>query len=164
LVVLVTPVIDYKVRDYCLLPYPDHPKGCPNYGKSDRCPPIIGYFDEIYDLSQPIYAIVGEYDLKSHVDNLRLKHNNWSERQLRCVLYWQKTARKLLREEVNDWLIYNPQFTPTQCPEAMGLNVIKTLNTVNVKLQFPPIDIVHLVVICGILKNTINKSVEIELF
>ena len=89
LLIKVNPVIDYTVRALCVEPYEAHPKGCPNVGKCDRCPPEAPLFDRFFDTSKPIYAIVNEFDLGSHVERLRVKHPDWSERQLRCVLYWQ---------------------------------------------------------------------------
>ncbi|KKK81159.1 hypothetical protein LCGC14_2816310, partial [marine sediment metagenome] len=25
-------IIDHRAREWCKLPYPNHPRGCPNYG------------------------------------------------------------------------------------------------------------------------------------
>ena len=33
-------VVDYRARDWCRLPYPDHPRGCPNFGRRADCPPM----------------------------------------------------------------------------------------------------------------------------
>lgn len=47
----VTPVIDYKMRALCVKPYYNHKKGCPNFNKKAGCPPGIGFFDKMNDLS-----------------------------------------------------------------------------------------------------------------
>jgi len=151
MIIQVEPVIDYKTRDWCLLPYPDHPKGCPNYGKSAKCPPQIDYFDKIYNMSKPVFAIVGDYNLKAHIDKMWLKHPNWTDRQLRCVLYWQQTARKELWKDVNKWISENPGYYPTQCAEAMGVNLVKTMHKVGINLEFPPKEKVNLVVLAGVI-------------
>ena len=86
----------------CALPYPGHPKGCPNLGKKCGCPP---YASMIFDHIQlPYYAIVNEFNLESHVDSLRIRHPTWSERQLECCLYWQPKARKQLNKLIKDFL------------------------------------------------------------
>ena len=74
LIIQVNPIIDYSVRKLCVQPYYNHPKGCPNFNKKDGCPPIAKYFDKVYDTNQPVYAICNIFDLKSHVE--RMKINN----------------------------------------------------------------------------------------
>lgn len=153
MVIRVYPVIDNRVFDYCRMPYNENRKGCPNYGISEKCPPKAGRYDENYRIDSPIYAIIGNYNLEEHVEKMKLLHPDWSERQLRCVLYWQGSARKQLWNEANKWLDDHPEYEATQCPEGQGVNVIRTLSAVGVRLIFPPKKIVNLVVFAAIPKQ-----------
>jgi len=135
----VCPVLDYTVRGLCVRPYPLHPKGCPNVGKCDRCPPDAPLFDEVYDISSPIYAVVNEFDLAGHVARMAAKNPAWSDRQLKCVLYWQNTARKQLSEKIEVALAALPGYTATGCPEGMGVDVTATLSQVGIILEWPPV-------------------------
>lgn len=96
MIIQVTPVIDYSVRNLCVNPYPGHPKGCPNFDKKKGCPPGAALYDQVYDLSKSVYAIINKFDFKAHTDRMRNLHPEWSERQVRCCLYWQKGARREL--------------------------------------------------------------------
>ena len=117
----VIPVIDRKVRGLCKKPYYNHPKGCPNFGIKEGCPPKIGLFDEEYDMIKPVYIIFNAFDLASHVNKMRISHPEWTQRQLECSRYWQGTARKSLRQKIASFESDNPDYYVTTCPEAMGL-------------------------------------------
>ena len=139
-VILIHPVIDYSVRALCAKPYPLHPKGCPNFGKKDKktCPPEVPCFDKVFDLAQPIYAVVNEFDFGMHVERMREKHPDWSDRQLRCVLYWQAGARKQLKAKVIAALKQMPGYSVTMTPEGQGVNVTETMKNVGIILEWPP--------------------------
>lgn len=149
----VIPVIDCKVRALCIKPYPNHPKGCPNFGKKEGCPPKAKKFEDVFDTTKPIYAIVNVFDLKSHADKMKEKHPNWSERQIYCCLYWQKTARKQLLEGIKEFLKEHKGYTVTTCPEAMGVEVTKTLEAVGIELEWEPKNIACQVALAGIKKQ-----------
>lgn len=152
MMIQVTPVIDYTVRGLCARPYPLHPKGCPNVGKSERCPPIAPFFDRVFDISSPVYAVVTEFDLAAHVTRMQMKHPTWSDRQLRCVLYWQAGARKRLTNAVIAALKRYPgwyKYQATLCPEGMGVNVTETLAGVGIILEWPPEHIARQVALLG---------------
>ena len=122
-----------RTGDWCKLPYPNHPKGCPNYGMSKRCPPQAPMVDEYFDLSKPLYFIHSEFDFTAHVKKMRMKHPEWSDRQCQCVLYWQGTSRKQMKERVAKAVWELGTTASTSCPEAMGVNVYATakLNGLN---------------------------------
>lgn len=134
----VIPVIDYSVRDLCIRPYPGHPKGCPNYSKKDGCPPSAKLFDSVYDLSQPVFAILNNFDLTAHVTRMMERHPTWSQRQLECCLYWQPKARKQLREHIKYFLSNHSGYKVETCPEAMGINITQTLKNSGIVLEWPP--------------------------
>jgi len=118
-------VISEHTDFWCRLPYRGHPKGCPNYGKKQGCPPCRT-IESWFDVSRPLYLVHSEFDLKSHTQKMLEAHPKWSERQAKCCLYWQGTARKQLRrriwhaEEILGTDGYN------SCPEALGVNVFVT--------------------------------------
>lgn len=149
-IILVQPVIDYNVRSLCIKPYPGHSKGCPNFGKKQGCPPGAAKFDEVYDLSKPVYAIINKYDFKAHTERMRQLHPAWSDKQVRCCLYWQPAARKQLVIATKSFLEKHKGYHVETCPEAMGINITSTLATVGIVLEWPPETITYQVALAGI--------------
>jgi predicted metal-binding protein len=149
----VDPQIDYQVRGLCVKPYPLHPKGCPNVGKCDRCPPKAPLFHEAFDLTQPVYAVVNEFDLAAHVERMKAANPQWTDRQLYCVLYWQGTARKQLKAKIEAALSSFHGYEATWCPEGMGVNVTETLAAIGIELEWPPKRIVRQVALLGIRRD-----------
>jgi hypothetical protein len=139
-------VIEPRVRGLCCRPYPLHPKGCPNFNHKDGCPPKR----PIFDLKGPYFAIINEFDMARHVERMKALHPEWSDRQLRCCLYWQAGARKKRDEEVKAFTFQKPEYKCDPCPEAAGVNVTETLKKVGIELEWPPEKIARQVVIAGI--------------
>lgn len=150
LIIPVKPVINPAIKLFCTRPYYNHPNGCPNYGKKMGCPPDTPMFDEVYDLSKPIYAICNIFDFSGHVEKMREKHPDWSPHQLQCVLYWQGTARKKLKEHITEFLKFHPEYHAETCPEAMGVNISKTMYDVGVKLEWPPVNVAYQIAMAGV--------------
>lgn len=141
---LVIPVIDYSVRGLCIKEYPEHKKGCPNYNHKKGCPPQAGYFDKMYDLSKPVYAIINIFDFKSHVAKMKRLHPDRSKRKLECCLYWQPKARKELLVGIKKFLKENQNykiFKIETCPEALGVNITETLSNAGFELEWPPVNV-----------------------
>jgi hypothetical protein len=160
---IVVPVIDSSMRGLCMKPYHNHPKGCPNYGKHDRCPPKAPYFKDAFDLNYPIQALWAEFDIGTHMKNMKRKHSDWTEHQLACCLYWQGTVRKFLKPKARDWLVSYAQSVPKsvfrkqgvfyiRCPEAMGINVTATMARIGVKLEWPPRNVTRMIYLGGVKK------------
>ena len=146
---LVKPVLlDELPGDLCRLKYPNHPKGCPNYGKKVCCPPRAKHLSLLIK-SSPIYIIWNVFLFGRHVQKMKLKHPEWSERQARCCLYWQGKARKQLVEEVKNFLLVHPDMYIVSCPEASGVNVTKTMASIDKILEWPPETIAYQVVLAG---------------
>ena len=139
--VRVSPVLDPSVRGLCCRPYDLHPKGCPNFGQRAKCPPAAPLFFSVYDASRPVWAVVNDFDLGAHVERLRGAHPYWSDRQLRCVLYWQGGARAELARKITAALRVLPGCRAETCPEAMGVNVTATLAAEGITLEWPPVRI-----------------------
>ena len=123
-------VYDARARDgtWCTLPYPDHPKGCPNY------PKCISYFRDFRSFQDHRwFAIIEEFDLTTHAEKMKEKHPSWSERQCRNLLYWQNGVRKRLRDKAHNFRQLGDVLL--EIPEACGVNVYETMNKVGVAIQ-----------------------------
>lgn len=111
---------------WCKLPYYNHPKGCPNYGKKSYCPPNAPSLEEYFDLEKELYLVHSEFNLAEHEHKMKEKHPNWSRHQCRCVLYWQSRSRKQMKERVERAVKFLSANRITACPEGMGMNVFAT--------------------------------------
>jgi predicted metal-binding protein len=141
----------------CRLPYPGHKKGCPNIGKNKDCPPYAQRLSEIYNLfSQDKYFCYVKFNLKKQKEKMKLKHPNWSDRQCKCLLYWQKSVVKELRKKCNEFTIFlypdNGIFDYELIPEAMGLHVFETMEYHGIKLERNPENYVYKIAFIGVLK------------
>ena len=124
-----------RVRDWCCLPYPGHPKGCPNYGIKDRCPPKSPYITEVLDVDKPIYFVHSDFELCSHVSKMKSKHPDWSDRQLRNVLYWQSRSKKqaIIRARYAQSILGTEVIVPMG--ESLGVNLYATCWHSGVRLE-----------------------------
>ena len=152
----VFPVIDYSVRALCINSYHLHPKGCPNFTKCDRCPPKAKLYDQVYDLSQPVYAVINEFNYGEHVAKmLATPKKNGKVRSLdeaKCVLYWQNSARKQLDIKIKSiGNLY--KYVIEKTPEAMGVNITATLENIGIKLEWPPVNVARQIALLAIPKG-----------
>ena len=134
-------VIQHATRAWCHLPYPGHPKGCPNVGKSSECPPDVPLVEDKFDLSYPSYFAIERFDLAAHAARMKEAHPSWSDRQCRCVLYWQNGVRKRLRKKCAHLvaaLHFRKGYAYTLIPEAMGVNVFRTCHRIGIKMRKNP--------------------------
>lgn len=154
----VAPVIDLSVRGLCVAPYEGHPHGCPNFSKRPTCPPAAPLWGDVYDLTKPTYAIINQFDLAAHVVRMMADHPNWSYRQASCCLYWQGTARKELHTGIETFKIIHPGYTVEECPEAMGVDVTKTVAQLGIILEWPPRELVYKVALAGIKNGEVIKN------
>jgi hypothetical protein len=145
----VTAILDSSVRGLCLRPYPNHNRGCPNFGKKDGCPPQALLGHEIIDIIKPIYAIWNIFNLADHVIRMKDAHPNWTWRQLVCCLYWQPKARKQLKAEIIKFKKGMPDQVVLKCPEANGFDITDTMESIGEYLEWPPQRITYQVVLAG---------------
>lgn len=147
-------------RSMCLRPYHNHPDGCPNYGIKKGCPPNIEMFDQIYDISKDIFAIITVFDLAEHIKNKKIEHPDWTDFQLRNSRYWQGTDKKNHKPEIKKFneLYSKLNYVVTTWPEGMGVNLIETLKQVNIILKFPVIDTNYRVSLAGILLDDVLEK------
>lgn len=153
---IVRPVFDPSVRGLCRLPYEGHPRGCPNFAAAERCPPRAPLLPDVFDVASPFYAVYSVFPLGDHVRKMAEKHPDWSPRQQACVLYWQGTARKKLREEISIFLVKHPfpeapgvAWRVEETPEALGVDVTGTMRAVDVVLPWPPREFAYHVALVG---------------
>jgi hypothetical protein len=142
--------LDLPAAVLCALPYPGHRRGCPNLGKKEGCPPCYPLFWDKFDLSKPVFAIVNEFDLEAHVLRMKLRHPDWSDRQLRNCLYWQPKARKCLRTMAAAFRFDHPGYAVEFTPEARGVNVTETLHEAGLDLEWPPVKVARQVAFAAI--------------
>lgn len=143
-------VIDLRAREWCKLPYPKHPRGCPNYDSGrDTCPPNAPLVFDKFDLNKQHWFAIVDFNLKEFKERMRLLHPCWSERQLGCCLYWQGGVRKRLREFAGNFVMENMGTEFSTCPEAMGVHVINTLKKFNIPIKKDIDDTVFKVAMIG---------------
>lgn len=155
----VKPIIDYAVRGLCRKPYHNHPKGCPNWGK-DKCPPKLPKLEDFFDTKEPLYMIWNKFDIGKHIEKMRKKHPNWTDYQLKCVLYWQGTARVELKKEIEKFKKDHPDCVVTTGPEAMGVNITETMKQLGIELEWPPTKYSYQCAMGGTQKENVIKSFE----
>ncbi|MCX6746934.1 MAG: hypothetical protein NTU63_02245 [Candidatus Pacearchaeota archaeon] len=139
-------------KKFCCLPYPNHPKGCPNYRKKEGCPPNIPRLEEALDLNKEIYLIYTEFNIGEHAERMKRLHSDWSDKQIYCCLYWQPKARKMQRQEEEKSKKEKGINLILTSPEAMGINLVSFMNKIGVKLEWPPRKITRLVSLGGMSK------------
>jgi len=147
---LFCPIKCNSPRAFCAKPYRGHKLGCPNYGRKPDCPPFAPMYDAVFDLNVNNFALGVSVDIKEHIEALKEKHSSWSEYQLRNPLYWQGSVRKLLKEHINAFIREKPQYRAALRPEAMGVDVIKTLKNAGKQLEWYPSTNVTKVAFLGI--------------
>lgn len=145
--------ITEKTKEWCKLPYPDHTNGCPNFGKREDCPPTKIILTN--EISEPFYFIGVKFDLEEHAKKMKERNPEWTDRQCRCVLYWQPKVRKVLKDTCENF-IKNKNLVYYTCPEALGLNLFTTCAKHGIKLDHNPQKIVWKIAIVGKPKNIIN--------
>ena len=142
-----------KTRLWCRLPYPGHPGGCPNAGRegdpgAPACPPRAPFMDHLPEDYRHFYLVWGRLDFAEY--RRRMRALDWvkSDRQARCVLYWQGSLKSRLLGAVericrrgrgekyvlgcgsgfsSEYLLRNQG--PVFSMEAAGLDVFKTLES-----------------------------------
>ena len=143
-------IVDSRIQKLCITPYYNHKNGCPNYNKKKGCPPNQPLINDVLDFNKEILLIYTEFDIKSHVEKMKEKHPNWSERQLYCCLYWQPKARKIHKHEIKLAIISETKIVKVvSCPEAHGVSVTETMRNIGVELEWLPKNIARIVSLGG---------------
>jgi len=142
-------ILDERARgEWCLLPYPNHPKGCPNYGKKQICPPFSRPFQDI--IEPPFYIVIESFDLEAQAKKMKKIHPEWSDRQCRNLLYWQKGVVKKLKEKADKFInAQDENLILIEVPEANGVNLFKTCENIGIILERSPRNIVRKIMMLG---------------
>jgi predicted metal-binding protein len=142
-------IFDERVRSYCKIPYQGHKMGCPNYNSNRFCPPKSPTAREMsYELSKysRFYLLYLHFDFKTYQKLMReewsLKNPEVTEKQIKCVLYWQGAARALLKKRIDELRQENTFFLLTcgsgfcECAsmEAVGINVFETFKQARLEM------------------------------
>jgi len=135
--------------EWCKLPYPNHPYGCPNYGKKEVCPPCPK-INEI--MSEPYMLVAIRFDLESWSKHMKNMHPTWTDRQCRNLLYWQKGVLSRLKKYCDGILNANDNMIATYVPEALGVQVFNTVFKYGIKLERNPKKYVYKIAILGFKK------------
>lgn len=123
--------IDYKVRDYCTLPYPGHLKGCPFFGKRKECPPQAPLVKDFIDLEKPHYFAMAEYTYERKQPEIgTAPEDDW--------LYWHRYAESVLCKTLKTFQKDHPGAVFTLHPSAVGVDVFKTAQNVGIFLESAP--------------------------
>jgi len=79
---------------------------------------------------------------------MKKRHPGWSERQARCVLYWQNSVMKRLREKTKNFASSSDNDIILDCPEASGINLFVTMSKHGIQLKKNP-DYVYKIMLVG---------------
>ena len=134
--------LNKKFQGICKKPYHGHSKGCPNYGKKEGCPPGIDLLDDIFNFQKDLYLIYTTFPIGKFAERMLEMHPEWSEhpRQIYNPRRWQGTARKEHKQELEKFVLENPELRYTKLPEAHGVHVSDVMDSIGVKLNWdwPP--------------------------
>lgn len=141
-----TVIVDNRARNgtWCKLPYPSHPKGCPNFPECCESRP---HFNEYEGFRW--YAIVETFNLKVHAEIMKEKHPHWSERQCRNLLYWQKGVRSRLKKQAEAIAFPLMGDVILDLPEANGVQVFDTMAKHGFVIERHKPDIIRKVMLVG---------------
>ena len=149
---IVEPVINHAVRDMCKMPYAGHPAGCPNFGSKRTCPPQAPLFEDIFDLAQPVYAIIYRFDMAIFKSKLRNQHPEWTEEQVRAAFYQTGDARNGLKQEIIRFLREHRVYRAVTSPEAMGVDVVATMQKAGIDLEWNSDQTVYKIALAAVRK------------
>ena len=88
----------HRIRKWCRMPYPGHPRGCPN---ADGCSLYRDDLRERIGGAKRIHLIWATFDLDQQEELMSRAHPDWTPRQCRNLLYWQKKVRADLKWMAN---------------------------------------------------------------
>lgn len=144
----------HKTHTWCTLPYPGHKKGCPNFNKNPLCPPNTKIMENILENYNFFYLILANFDIFKYSNYLIDKHPEWSERKARCLLYWQKSVKKLIRAYISNILSKNPNNQFYLFSSGAGENIPILDQDEIYSMEAAGIDVIH---------SLINNNIEIEI-
>ncbi len=132
-----------RIREFCKRPYPGHPNGCPNYNKNPYCPPKSPYRADILKKYSIFRLVWVSFDFETYMKRFRVKHPDWTLRQLANPLYWQNAVKRILKEYIktfqyDELLGAGSGFLNAQSLESAGINVFVTLKRNKIPYEIRP--------------------------
>lgn len=163
---------------WCLRPYPNHPNGCPNINR-EECFPFARFLRDIIGNYNYFYLVYINFNFAKYKE-LRKEENPEffnSENRLKCLIYWQNSVKKLLKEKIERIISQNRDFLIAGCGpgmkikgykyyaysmEAMGINVFSTLKLNKIQFELRP---KNMIILCCLIcaKNSLNLTRQIKL-
>ena len=122
------------------------------------------------------YLIYAKFDFKQYKELRKEEHSNWSENQVKCVLYWQNSVKKLLSEFINmltltkqDYILGCGYGLKIKFRKYVGsmenscINVFSTCKLNGIKLEIRPKNIIYLVcLLCSKKPVSFKKQLTLE--
>jgi len=136
-------VCDPHIIKHCLDKYENHPKGCPNWGHKEGCPPNVRHFSRVY--AKEVFVVAIRFNFAAYLSLRRQAHPNWTDRALKNPRHWQGH----LRHELNDFLFKHLSEHEEidgeiiLSPEAMGVDLFATCENVGIHLERNPQNYVY---------------------
>jgi hypothetical protein len=131
-----------KFQGLCKKPYLGHPRGCPNFGVKETCPPNLPLINNIFDFDKELYLAYTEFEVGRYAERMRVKHPKLKTiGQWYNLRYCQPVARKEHKEEISSFLKNIDEMEITNSPEAYGVNVTELMKKIGVDLrwdEWPP--------------------------
>jgi predicted metal-binding protein len=130
---------DKSIQGLCKKNFYGHPKGCPNFGAKQGCPPQP-LINKVLDFSQEMYVVHTEFPVGVFAQRMKDAHPGWNPRQWYNPRLWQPKARKIQRtEEEKAKKQYSVEMI-IQNPEAHGIDVTDMMQKIGIGLQWqwPP--------------------------
>ena len=150
-----------QVRDLCHYPYPGYPKGCINIEKCRKSK--VPYFKKLvkegsYIYFYLVYIII---DFKKYKETRKIENPDFynSERRLKCLLYWQKSIKAILKEYFQKLHEVGNRFYVLGCGSGFSLsfqeeitsmenvciNVFSTLKLNKISFEIKPVEKIVLI-------------------
>jgi predicted metal-binding protein len=163
-----------KTAKWCTLPYPGHPRGCPNYGVKRTCPPKIDRspYSDFVRSARFFKLVLVKVDLNQQSAKMLGKHPDWSDKKSRCLRYWQPGAKKAISDYIErtcqpgDFVLGSGSGAKVfhkerPSMEAAGINVFQTLKNNGIKFEVKPRNYATLVsLVCSKVKVKVERLVR----
>lgn len=142
-------VIDSRAMGtWCQLSYQNHPKGCPNYAKRKTCPPFSKPLNDLVE--SPFYLVIQNFDIEAQAKRMKERHPNWTEKQSRNCLYWQRGLMKKLRKEAEEFVDrQDNDLMLLEIPEANGVDLFNTCKNLGIILERRPRKTIRKMMVIG---------------
>ena len=100
-----------------------------------QCPELRPDFKELSEQYE-WYVVIEEFDISGWEAKQRVKHPDWTARQLRNLRHWQKGVVKRLREATRYHLNQLSADVMLDILEASGVNCVKTMAGIGIPLEW----------------------------